>query len=133
MLLRKILVMILNVIVVSSCSYSGNKVTEVTFDSKEMIETNKPFQTPYQSKKADTTMLFLDKQNDQVEIEPNLEYVFWDKTISKVSDIKQKDRIIKEINKGAPKRGATKNCIEQECVQSKKVIYKTEECTEKGC
>lgn len=82
----------------SGCSTSSNSAF---IDDKVFKESNRPFLTVYQTTRAQTTMVELDKRNDQVIVSGDTEYVFWKHKynsavsgISAIVDIKPKEETL---------------------------------------
>ena len=85
----------------SGCSTSSNSAF---IDDKVFKESNRPFLTVYQTTRAQTTMVKLDKSNDQVVVIEDTEYVFWkhkyNSAVSKESAIVDVNVEEKTLNNG---------------------------------
>ncbi|MGK2231368.1 MAG: hypothetical protein ACI92O_000526 [Colwellia sp.] len=65
------------VIFLSTLNGCSSYPDKAFIDQKVFKETNRPFLSTYQTEHAQTTMVNIDKSNDQVVVRESTEYVFW--------------------------------------------------------
>ena len=119
---------------IGGCSSSPDQA----FVNKEKFqENNRPFLTPYQTSHSQTTMVELDKTNDQVEIHGGSEYVFWTHDYpSALTALNNSKPVIVEEKKEFPFTIDKYMSNSKPSVTPKKkdaIIYDIGECESKGC
>jgi hypothetical protein len=115
-------------------------------EEERFKEDNKPFLTPYQVVRAQTTMVKLDKTNDQVEIVGGSEYVFWQHDYPSANEAKKVEVPVAAVatEKKFPftTDEIVNGCSQDDCKQKTKttakkantdIIYDIGECEGKGC
>lgn len=139
---------------ISGCSTPTN---DPFVNEKSFKESNRPFLTVYQTERAQTTMLELDKTNDQVVMAGESEYVFWKHSYSTATDtidassVNDDEKSAEVVTNKNPfivseamlsddeekERSCNGECVEESVDSTNtvqdEIIYNIGECHTKGC